>query len=527
MNQKSINILDRIRRGAAKSCKTAFLACVIAGFQIHLFAFTNIIPNSDGLSRVFDEQQMTVSGRWFLHYASMFHGYVQAPMLIGSLSVLFLALSAALTVDVLKLRSNLAAGLCGVFMVAFPSVAYTYMYVFTASAYAFGIFLAVLSIWVCRRWKKGFLAAVVPLACAVGTYQAYFAVAAALALCCVIGDLMEQGLELRTVLAQAVQLLLTLALGAGLYYIVLRLFLWAKDLSLLSYRGMDSFVGGITLTGLLIRLGDAYKQFFRYFFVPGSASYVTVPLIVGQLVLFAAGFGALIWKIVGRKLYRQPGRLALLVLAGLLLPLVLNVTQLLSESSPVMRYSFVFAWILPVALLDGVDGKWERKLNGPACIAAALVVLLSAQTANTPYTASATAHRATQVFATNLVSRVESLPGYKSGMEVVVIGSFPDEVYYNGVEGLELTEHRNSCLASSVMPLNKHVYYYLNDWLNVPWEEPTEEEMMGVAESEAFRAMPLYPSDGSVAIIDGRVVVRLAETYTPKQDYEIAYENRR
>ena len=77
------------------------------------------------------------------------------------------------------------------------------------------------------------------------------------------------------------------------------------------------------------------------------------------------------------------------------------------------------------------------------------------------------------------------------------------------------------------MPLNKHIYYYLNDWLNVRWDEPAEETMIAVAASEEFKAMPLYPDDKSAAIIDGRVVVKLAEKYTPKADFEIAYENRK
>ena len=47
--------------------RAAFLSCVITGYLTHLYAFTNLIPNADGLSRVFDLQQMTVSGRWFLH----------------------------------------------------------------------------------------------------------------------------------------------------------------------------------------------------------------------------------------------------------------------------------------------------------------------------------------------------------------------------------------------------------------------------------------------------------------------------
>ena len=103
----------------------AFVSCFVAGFIIHIFAFTNIIPNSDGLSRVHDAQQMTVSGRWFLHYASMFNGYVQLPAVIGFFSVLFMSLSAVLTVDILNIKKISSAVLCGIFMISFPSVAYT------------------------------------------------------------------------------------------------------------------------------------------------------------------------------------------------------------------------------------------------------------------------------------------------------------------------------------------------------------------------------------------------------------------
>ena len=44
--------------------KAAFFGCFLSGYLVHLYVFTNIIPNSDGLSRIFDPQQMTVSGRY-------------------------------------------------------------------------------------------------------------------------------------------------------------------------------------------------------------------------------------------------------------------------------------------------------------------------------------------------------------------------------------------------------------------------------------------------------------------------------
>ena len=89
-------IAARLRHRIPATAWAAFLSCFLSGYLIHLFAFTNLIPNSDGLSRVFDPQQMTVSGRWFLHFASYFNGFTQMPAVIGLFSVLFLALAAAL-----------------------------------------------------------------------------------------------------------------------------------------------------------------------------------------------------------------------------------------------------------------------------------------------------------------------------------------------------------------------------------------------------------------------------------------------
>ena len=147
-------------------------------------------------------------------------------------------------------------------------------------------------------------------------------------------------------------------------------------------------------------------------------------------------------------------------------------------------------------------------------------------TYNLLYTASAQAHRATLSYATRLASRIESCPGYTHGMPVYLIGSFPTDRVHNSVEGFAQVDHYSVPL-DTVAPLNKHIYYYLRDWLNLPIEEPAEADLMAMAERPEFAAMPRYPDDGSVQIIDGCLVVKVQEEYTPKSDFEIAYENRR
>lgn len=217
--------------------KAAFFGCFLSGYLVHLYVFTNIIPNSDGLSRIFDPQQMTVSGRWFLHFASYFNGFTQMPAVIGLFSVLFLALAAALAVSLLGIRSRALSALSGALMAAFPAVGYTFLYLFTASAYCFAIFLAVLSVSLARRGRWHWLAGCLLLACSMGTYQAYVTVAIGLSLLVIFRETLDPSASFSATLRLGVRLMLFLAAGAVLYYGILLVFLQVKDLELLSYPG--------------------------------------------------------------------------------------------------------------------------------------------------------------------------------------------------------------------------------------------------------------------------------------------------
>ena len=111
-------------------------------------------------------------------------------------------------------------------------------------------------------------------------------------------------------------------------------------------------------------------------------------------------------------------------------------------------------------------------------------------------------------------------------MEIALVGAVPEEHLAASVESYAQVDHY-SAPQDNVAYLNKHMYQYFSDWLNIPVAEPAEETMIAISDSSQFQAMPLYPAQGSVQILDGRVVVRMQEEYTPKSDFELAYENRR
>lgn len=512
--------------------RAAFFACIITGYLVHLYAFTNIVPCSDGLSRVYDPQQMTVSGRWFLHYASMLNGFTQMPAVIGLLSMLLLGAAAAMTVGLLRLRSRSLGGVCGAVMAAFPCLGYTFLYMFTASAYCLAIFMAVLAVQLAVRGKWRLVPAVLLLAMAMGTYQAYAAMSIALSVLVVIEFLTRPEATLRGTLRLGGRLVAFLALGAAAYYGILQIFLRVKHVQLLSYLGMDTVMTHYPLAKLPSLLVTTYKQVLAFFFIPGSANAYNTPVlsVLNALLLAAAAVG-LVAALRHGGLLRQPWRVLLLLVLILLFPLAINFGQIMSPYSaptPIMKYAFVLVYLAALLMLDQCDGCIPRPkaagIAGAVCVCALLVCFL--QTNNLLYTASAQAHRATQSYLTRMMTRVEDCDGYTPGMEVVIIGTIPDTQMHSAIESYAQVEHY-SVPIHQVAPLNKHLYYYLNDWLSIPIEEPSQETMAAVAGSDTFAAMPLYPQQGSVKVLDGRVVVKLSEQYTPKSDFEIAFENRR
>ena len=84
-----------------------------------------------------------------------------------------LALTAALTVRILGLRTRAGVVLASALLVTFPSVACIFSYHFTADAYVIALFFSALAVYCAKFCRRGWIAAVALLTVACGTYQAF------------------------------------------------------------------------------------------------------------------------------------------------------------------------------------------------------------------------------------------------------------------------------------------------------------------------------------------------------------------
>ena len=181
------------------SFRLAFFAACLVGFLTHLYLLTNLLPNHDSIHSTFTNNDVLSSGRWSAQLLSSFSTYFQLPVVIGLISILALAVTAGLTVRILGLSHPVHIVLAAGLLVTFPSISAIFSYLFTADAYFLALMLNALGVFCAKRYRWGWLAAVLLLAVACGTYQAFICYAIGLFLLdCVLMLLEGEALD-RTV----------------------------------------------------------------------------------------------------------------------------------------------------------------------------------------------------------------------------------------------------------------------------------------------------------------------------------------
>ena len=255
--------LQYSRNKIKNTWKIAFVSAFVIGLLIHLPVMLSDIPNHDGLSSMYFDQNMITSGRWFLTVACGFSSYFTIPWVIGLIGMLWLSLSSVVLTETMELEDPLTIiGVSGL-LVSFPALASTFAYVFTMDGYMMALFLAVLSVLFTKKYKKGWILGGVCLAFSMGIYQAYLPFAILLCVYVILLFFMEEH-GVKEKVQYALRYLGMGIAGAVLYYVILQILLKLQGKVLDTYQGINSMEQGGSGQGLLTTLKGMYYDFLAF-----------------------------------------------------------------------------------------------------------------------------------------------------------------------------------------------------------------------------------------------------------------------
>ncbi len=525
-------------RRISTQVKITFFTSAIVGFVAHITAVTNRLYNHDSILGTLVDSHSTFGlqqGKWFnLSAGLLTQGNIYSPAIILVVGLLILAVTAAFTVSILKIKSKLWAAVIGSLLVLFPSVMSTNAYLSTAPFFT-ALLLATLAVYFTAKHKHGFWLGIVFLTLSCGTYSVYIGYAAGLFLMLEIIALLEGKQPVKEILLTGLKYILVLLASVALYYAILQISLKISHISLMDYRGINQ-MGRFSLASLYSVTVESYRKVL-YFFIYGihlyRSSFHIEPMfrIMNWATLILAAGASIVLGIRNGILKSLP-RIVLTGILAFLFPLAIHAIGILGQNSYthwIMIYPFVLVYVYMLACVDRVECQLKEPQSAGSlkkftkasirlgAIAALVVSLLLIRqwyfTTNQGYEYLRSADANAYSAGIMLVDDMREVDGYQADTPVVLVGSGAPEAFqyvtgdYNQItseSGIGYTGINLSIID------NNRLTFLLRNWIGVSIHYADAETSARISSSQEVSAMPVYPAKGSIVMMDGCLVVKLS-----------------
>lgn len=459
----------------------------------------------------------TQQGRWALRLFDALSNGMHPPFATVMASCLFLALGALLVCDLLRLRRPLLRTAAVLLLVCSQYVQNLLSYRFCSAAYAASFLLAVLAVWCVDRLsaRAGVAVGALCLTFSVALYQTGLGVAAALCLFVLIFRLLLEPEALRATLIELVRMLLMGAAGMVVYLVVLKVLLAVYGVTLADINGINQ-VGVQSLLQLPQGIVCAYRDFIEYFTGRSITQnyYATRPATALLLLLAGVAGLRLLWR---SRAHRASCALAILFV--LLVPAAANVTDIINPNTQIllrMAGAMAMVPLFAAALAATLPACKVRNLDLTAAAVLVAAVFLvrgyALQSTNDMRVLQSDKQQAVTV-AGQIAEDLLADENCQAGMPVAVLGRPSDGLYADPCPTYR--EKANLYIQWGVFWLgtqdNMDTWTRLfQDELGLQMNWCSYEQAEALRETDAYAAMPLYPQEGSIAVLDGVLVVKVS-----------------
>ncbi len=521
------------------SKKQLFTVSIVFTFLFYILAngyrFFHSMHAGDSLYMVYqnDGGWEIALGRFVQPFLVLLRGAITAPFLISVLSLLWIGLSVYFVADFLEVKHNFSVALiaavmsCNITILALNATFISYL-----DFYVLALFFSVFGVWLIKKGKPASLIlGSLSLSISLGIYQSYICVSIALVLIHFLTKMPEMP-TFKSTFTRAVRYLLSFLAAGIVYYAAWRTIqavfgIWTAD----SYNGMAS-IGDYSEVGMGSILASTYRNVLHHFiypdtFITNSFRGITMGLLWEQLVrlcniavFLMILFSLIKINLVGKtNLWQKTAQLLIIVL----FPFGINFVCFASKGMehPLMIYAFYFVYILAVKLTEdffpdsgsGVFGKSPLPTNRKDknllwMIVPAAVLVLSWSNivfSNQVYLKGELQENAAQSIMTRIVYRIETMEDYIPGVTPVAFaGNFESSPCLSDMGPFEEIEVYGMGRTVMTYPGTDHAFlaYVLN--LNINLTQVNSQD-------EAILQMPVYPAQGSIAFVDGTLVVKVSE----------------
>ncbi|MEG1847639.1 MAG: glucosyltransferase domain-containing protein [Lachnospiraceae bacterium] len=515
------DVIAELYKRIPKKVLLCFSSGMIFGLLTHFYMLTHKLPNWDDLTNMNRYGTGAEFGRWFLEPIYHLFGKWSIPEVNGVLTILFLSIAACFLLLTLELQTMTSAVLLPLMLMTFPSIACMMSFMFTVHLYAFAIMMCCIGTYLYRKYRFGFIPAVVLFVLSCGMYQSYICFVAGILVFCLLLDLLN-GMTFKKVFLNGIKTAITLFVSLLGYMIVSKL----AVPTLANYRSINT-MGQVDLQRLPRLIMRSYKRILEYFVIEPYS--FTSPMMQILNIILCILIGVMIfWIAKETNLFKEIKKGILLFLLSMMIPLALASIYILApetqDATMLMLFQYCFIYIMVVVLIEkcliGVSpDKIKQRVNYVLGVSAMVATLLMAyneyRVTNEAYFRTEIAFDRAYAYYNRIMMKVEEEPGYQYGDELALLGNFypdlppvvgywMDDYKFEDMSGIAM---ENGLMTEGVRSS------FLRIYLGIEIPDIEQERIKAVKESREYKEMPYYPEEGSLRRIDNIWVVRLHEDH--------------
>lgn len=512
-----MSTIDRIRnyRLSARMKQTIF-SVVFWGVLAHLYMYMNRILNNDSVYMIKHNSGTTItSGRWFLHIlveiVNKFNNNYITPWGIGAVILILYAVCACILVKAFDIKSKPLCCVLGALLITYPTVTSNNLYIFTAHYYAFAFLLACGSVLLLSKFHTlpAVLGSGLMIALSLGIYQAYLPFVLSMYVLLIMLDCLRAEAVTADIVKTALRFLAALIGGLVLYFVINRCFLHLTGSTMNAYMGLDT-MGKIDIASIPAILGKCYSNFFGLFLNEYHGINHKPWLRILMLLCCLFALAAIVYMILKNRICAV--HIVFICITIILFPIAVGAIYIMTQAEDAICtmtvYATIFVFLLPICVADRLQLNLTVNkafvVQMGLCAALVLVCFYYSSLANETYLGLEYANQNTNAYFTELVTQIKSLDGFSTDLKVALIGEIQDESLPQ--VDCDYIIRGTYSPAELVNVHSRESFMTMHCGYNCTFVENTED----LLNDDRVKAMPAYPSNGSIRIIDDVIVVKFS-----------------
>lgn len=517
-----LEFVDFFKSKVKREYKIAFFMTFIITLLVHLYKFTNTLPNIDSIMNYYSNQNILASGRWALSLACGLSSYYDLPWIIGLFSCLFISLTAVVIIKLFKVDNPILITLIGALIGSSPATIETFFFQFTADGYMLSMLLAALAVYFSRidenrNTFKFFSIMCICLSC--GIYQAYVSFALILAVCYFIDILLNHEYSKQDCINWMIKQVIIYSVSLFLYYIIWKLMMYLTGIIPNDYQGISK-LGNMNLQLLYVGLKNSIKTFILFFLQNNILKGRINAYTIFNIIFIIMAVIIIIISIVQTKLYSRKWAL---ILFGLCLISIIPFSSIWFFTTDSVSYRAMMLQSMTILYIyTAILYEKYAKINvkNLACVFFIAIVINNSLIANINYFYLNLCYENTYAESLEIVMRVHQLQDNQTFKNVAFFGDIRDDMQFtlkDTVTNKYITAEKDFVYGRDMYRSLIYNSETLSNFIEVNYGlklVPAKKSVINdISKSRELERMKCWPAKDSMKVIDGTLVIKFNNNY--------------